>query len=194
MNKIAQFSLLLLLAVAPLSAAEKLLDMNKFELLPPPKMNSFQKYQINENIIFGTNLEKKANNDGSGFYYQGTKISFELLRDDDFTLLQDLNIGACCDSFYFKISDDLGNEVYYKYKDNSINGIDIEKYSGNLTTTRVKLKMVKEGKKLSLYINDKLLQLDTSKEMEKLERIQYIEQIINLTRQHYAYNVLIFKD
>lgn len=191
-RKVIQLSLFLLFSIVPLSATEKLIDMNKFELLPPPKMNSFQKYQINENIIFGTNFEKKPQEDGGGFYYRGHRISLELLKDDDFTLLQDIKIANCCGLFYFKISDDFGNSVYYKYKSNSIDGIDIVKYSGDLEGNKIKLKMVKEGKKLTFYINDKLLQLDDSKEMVKLERIQYIEYVTHY--ETITSNVIILKD
>lgn len=193
MNKIAQFSLLLLLAVAPLSAAEKLLDMNKFELLPTPKENSFQKYQLNDNIIFGTDMPKTVAKDGSFEYFRGgvTHLTFELLRDDSFTILEHVNIGQCCNWFYLQASDDFGNSVYYKmeYGANDINGFVIAK---NGIEKKVQLKITKEeGNKLSFYIDNKLVEINDSEQLARLDRIQYIK--IFFQRQTIT-NFFVFKE
>ncbi len=178
MNKIAQFSLLLLLAVAPLSAAEKLLDMNKFELLPPPKENSFQKYQLNDNIIFGTDMPKTVAKDGSFKYHRGgsvTHLTFELLQDDSFTIVEDVDLGDSTDWFYLQASDDFGNSVYYKMK-NGKNDIDGFVIADNGPNRIVQLKIAKEeGKKLSFYIDNKLVEINDSEQLARLDRIQYIK-------------------
>lgn len=178
MNKIAQFSLLLLLAVAPLSAAEKLLDMNKVELLPPPKENSFQKYQLNDNIIFGTDMPKTVAIDGSFKYYRGasvTHLTFELLQDDSFTVVEDVDLSNSTDWFYLQASDDFGNSVYYKMK-NGANDIDGFVIADNGPSRIVQLKIAKEeGKKLSFYIDNKLVEINDSEQLARLDRIQYIK-------------------
>ncbi|MFA5455957.1 MAG: hypothetical protein WC272_11645 [Sulfurimonas sp.] len=193
MKKIAKLLLLLLLSIAPLSAKEKLLDMNSFELVPPPKENSFQKYQLNDNIIFGTDMPKTVAKDGSFSYRRDDKttLTFELLQDDSFTILEDVYLGSCCNWFYLQASDDFGNSVYYKMK-NSLGDIDGFVIVGNDQEKKVQLKIAKEeGKRLSFYIDNKLVEINDSEKLANLDRIQYIK--IFFCRQTIT-NFFVFKD
>lgn len=169
MNLWIKFLLVLALGANILQAREMLLNLTEAELVPPPKEDKFQKYNLNGNITFGTNLEKKIAKDGSVYYYNYTsRITFDLIQDEDFTIVQTAYFPAW--NYRIIFSDDFANQFivgHYLQKGH----VDLKFAKKGLPEPST-LSIVKKSNNIKLYANNKLLQ---SIDLSNFDTIKHIE-------------------